>query len=99
MKMKNIKLFCDFINESKSRINQKDYLFYVINLDNNKIWAGNEYEEDAYDMLDNYNENYDKAKLKVYTKRYILSNSLVDGGINPDDNNNWTNNIEMEKFK
>lgn len=85
--MKYFKLF-DEINEAKSKNNQKDYKFYILHIDKNKIHEGFEFKEDAKDRkkeIIEENENL-KGKLKVYSLKALKTKD-----IDPDLDVNWAN--------
>lgn len=88
MELKYIKTFEEILTEGrKSRINQKGYLFYVIQIDTEKIAEGFEYKEDAQERIKELLDESDKllkGKLKIYTKR-----ALITKGIDPDVDSNW----------
>jgi len=76
------------LNEARSKkINQKEYLFYVFNIETSKIAEGFEYQDDAKDrikeLLDE-SDNILKGKLKVYTMRALISKK-----IDPNEDSNW----------
>jgi hypothetical protein len=68
--------------------NQKEYKFYVV-FDKKYILGGNEYKNDALDLLNDIVENYPeiKSKTAVYTLSFV-TNVLK---INPNKNDNWRN--------
>lgn len=84
--MKYIKTFEELF-EAKRKINQKNYEFYIVYIETNKIVEGFEYKEDASERTKEYIEESDKdlkGKLKIYSKKTLISK-----GIDPNDNENW----------
>lgn len=94
--MKNILEYENFINEfyGKNIINQAEYDYYVVNTIDNKIWSGWEYETDAHDNYRELKQDFENANLKVLTRNYLLRKN-----IKPNDNDNWTNEIDKQKYK
>lgn len=73
--------------KKKGANNQKGYKFYALNVDSNKIVAGNEYKSDAQDVANEFLEDEkNKGKYKVYTKSFLTSK-----GIDADSDSNWAN--------
>jgi hypothetical protein len=83
----------DNIEEAKpSKLNQKDYRFYVVDRKIKKIYGGNTYREDANDLKREILGQFPEKELGVYTLSFLLSNKL--NPINPNDNNSWANPSE-----
>jgi hypothetical protein len=68
----------------------RPYMFFVFNTETNKVWAGNEYQEDAKDELKEFLESNPKLPLKVLTKRAITNKK-----INPLAYENWARSTEQ----
>jgi hypothetical protein len=68
----------------------RPYMFFVFNTETNKVWAGNEYQEDAKDELKEFMESNPKLPLKVLTKRAITNKK-----INPLTYENWARSTEQ----
>ena len=65
----------------------KEYKYFVICTESHLIVAGNEFKEDAFDVMDELNEDYYSPLYRVCTASYI-NNRL---NINPFNSDNWTN--------
>jgi len=68
----------------------RPYEFFVFNTETNKVWAGNEYQEDAKDELKEFLLDAPSLPLKVLTKRAITNKK-----INPLAYENWARSSEM----
>lgn len=68
----------------------RPYMYFVFNTETNKVWAGNEYENDAKDELKEFLLDNPKLPLKVLTKRAITNKK-----INPLDYNSWARSSEQ----
>ena len=80
----------DKIEEAKpSKLNQREYQFYVVDRNTKKIYGGNKYKEDAIDLKKEILSQFPNKELGVYTLKFLLSNKL--SHINPNDNNYWGN--------
>lgn len=75
------------------QINQKDYLFYIFSIDQNKILSGWEYREDALDRAKEMREN--GWKVKIFSKSYLINNLKL----NPDDNSSWGKELVNESHQ
>tara|TARA_R100001594_G_C3897067_1_gene229907 strand:+ start:292 stop:510 length:219 start_codon:yes stop_codon:yes gene_type:complete len=64
-----------------------EYKYFVICNESHMIVAGNEFKDDAMDVMDELNDEYYSPLYKTYTASYII-NKL---NINPFNSNNWTN--------
>lgn len=92
--MKNIQKYDSFLNEKREKINQKDYTHYVVNVVDDKIWSGWEYKEDAEEMSVEEGEPFPRAKLKVYSKEFLIQKRL-----DPDKNKSWTSEKDKKIFR
>ena len=73
------------LNRPKVPVINPDYGFFVVDTEGNCIVAGNEYKEDAIDVMDERNDDSMGANpYRVYTSMY-----LVRQGMNPYDHQNW----------
>ena len=71
----------------KFKVN-KNYRYFVYNVCEKTIFAGNEYQEDAREVCAEFNEISNKPNIyKVYTAKHII-NKL---NINPYDFKYWSN--------
>jgi hypothetical protein len=70
---------CRKCMELDNPINDPEYQFYVLD-EENVIWAGNEYREDAEEALDN---------LPPGDYRVVAKRTLKKIGIDPDDDRSW----------
>lgn len=68
----------------------REYMFFVWNTKSNKVWAGNEYEEDAKDELKEFLLDNPALPLKVLSKRAITNKK-----INPLAWENWSRSTEI----
>ena len=68
----------------------KEYMFFVFNTKSNKVWAGNEYENDAKDELKEFLLDNPELPLKVLSKRAITNKK-----INPLAYENWGRSTEI----
>tara|TARA_B100000809_G_C14937435_1_gene459153 strand:+ start:173 stop:394 length:222 start_codon:yes stop_codon:yes gene_type:complete len=59
-----------------------EYNYFVFNLEHDIIGAGNEYKEDALDILDEVNDL--EPCWKVYSSHYLIRR-----GIDPYNSQNW----------
>ena len=68
----------------------REYEFFVFNTETNKVWAGNEYQNDAKDELKEFLTDAPSLPLKVLTKRAITNKK-----INPLAYENWARGSEV----
>ena len=68
----------------------REYEFFVFNTETNKVWAGNEYQNDAKDELKEFLTDAPSLPLKVLSKRAITNKK-----INPLAYENWARGSEV----
>tara|TARA_R100000501_G_C2537387_1_gene57691 strand:+ start:113 stop:343 length:231 start_codon:yes stop_codon:yes gene_type:complete len=69
-----------------------EYMYFVYDIYDDTIFAGNEYREDALDVCDEANELDIIPQFKVYSAKYLMTRMNV----NPYDFGNWSNYKESK---